>query len=101
MAERKYLWFIITFNEKAKKHQFRSRGNVKPSGKISIIETFLQDQIGKGKDESKRNEKNVYHIKLKWYSEDDKIIIESDTGNKGLTTGILMAYLKRLNITLK
>jgi len=92
---------MITYSKKAKKYQFRSKGNVKPNNRISIIEAFLQDQIGKGKDESKRNEKDVYHVKLRWHPENDTIVVKSDTGNKGLTAGILMAYLKKLSITLK
>ena len=38
-----------------------------------------------------------YHIRLEWYSENDRIKVSSDTGNKGLLEGILMHYLKNLD----
>jgi hypothetical protein len=53
--------------------------------------SWVQDQIGRGGDDSPRVERDVYVIKLGLILEDDSFCTESDTGNKGLTCGIVMA----------
>ncbi len=74
--------------------QFKVGGNVNRNGITELVETFLRGQMGAGKDDSKPNEKDVYHIQLRWYPENDRIEVSCDTGNKGLRDGILMLYLR-------
>jgi hypothetical protein len=62
----------------------------------SLIETYLHTQIGAGRDNSPANEKDIYHIRLEWYPQNDNFVIKSDTGNKRLREGILMKILRKL-----
>ncbi len=88
----------LTLNIKynSKSHKFRVEGNVKEKGQYELVETFLRGQIGAGEDKSTPNKKDNYNIELKWYPQNDKIEVKSDTGNKGLRDGILMYFLKNL-----
>ncbi len=61
-----------------------------------ILSAWVQDQIGRGKDSSPPNMKDVYTIKIGLVLEDDSFCTESDTGNKGLTAGIVMDVLGKL-----
>ncbi len=71
-------------------------GDVKKENRSDIIATFLSLQTGKGKDESKANEKDVYKISIRWYPEGDKFEATYDTGNKGLRDGILYHVLGQM-----
>ena len=79
-----------------KKSTFKISSDMKEKAYPEIIEGFIRSQIGAGRDTSKPNELDVYHITLKWYPEDDTITASSDTGNKGLREGILLDVLKQL-----
>lgn len=61
-----------------------------------IITTWIQDQMGRGADPEKAVERDLYKIKLGLVLDGDYFCTESDTGNKGLTCGIVMAVLKDL-----
>lgn len=61
-----------------------------------IVSTFLNFQIGAGKDNSNPNTKTIYTIKIFVDLSFDKFTCEHDCGNKGLRDGILMHYLKGL-----
>lgn len=65
---------------------------------IDLISTYIQDCcIGRGVDESNANEHDEYRIVIGLELSDDSWGITSNTGNKGLTTGILMDVIKRLD----
>lgn len=63
--------------------------------KTSYIDDFLSEvvhsQIGAGEDKNKANERDIYNILVRCDLSYDHINISSNTGNAGLTTGI-MAY---------
>jgi len=84
----------ITFDMKTGQTTFG--GNVKPSARESLIEAFISTQLGAGEDHSKPEERDVYHITLRWNPENDSFRASSDTGNKGLRDGILMYILRQL-----
>jgi hypothetical protein len=66
------------------------------------LSDFIRTQIGARKDESEPNKYDTYSIKIGLDLSDDSFRIESNTGNKGLTLGIIMATLKQLdNIALQ
>lgn len=71
-------------------------GDVKKENQSDIIATFLSLQAGKGKDESKTNEKDVYKISIIWYPKGDKFEATYDTGNKGLRDSILYFVLSQM-----
>lgn len=75
--------------------QFEFGGNVTEDGRHELVETFIRGQIGAGKDKSKPDDREVYHITFKWYPENNKIEVSSDTGNKSLRDGILIHFLNQ------
>jgi len=90
-----YLGMIIEFTKKD--GNFKIDTNIKNDEQLAnIIENFLYRQIGKGIDERKVIEKDIYHFVIKWYPENDNIIVLHDTGNLGLRDGILKYILSRL-----
>lgn len=80
----------------------KNETNVNTNVKQSLIEELLTDwiratQMGKGKDEGKPNERDVYNIRIGIDLSDDSFSTRSDTGNVSLTCGIVINYLKSLN----
>jgi hypothetical protein len=76
---------------------FEISGNVKDNYVICLLTDWLHDQIGKGKDFSVAVDRNVYHIRIQVDLSQDIFYVDSDTGNKGLTTGIIMDVISRLD----
>lgn len=72
--------------------------NAKPEVLAELVGTYIQDCcIGRGVDESAPNELDEYQITIGLELADDSWGIKSNTGNKGLTTGILMSVMKLLD----
>lgn len=90
-----HLTLDIQYN--IKNDKFEVKSDINKEGRKELIETFLRGQIGAGKDYSKPNKEDVYRIQLKWYPENDKIEVSTNTGNKGLRDGILMHFLKEID----
>jgi hypothetical protein len=61
-----------------------------------ILSTWVQHQFGRGEDPSPVIDREVYTIKLGLVVEDDSFCTESDTGNNGLTCGIVVEVLQNL-----
>ena len=91
---KQYLSLNIEYN--LNKNEFDITGDIKEEQRSNIIETVLRGQIGKDEDKNKPNEKDLYHINIKWYPQNDNFEINDDTGNKGLRDGILMQVLENL-----
>lgn len=72
------------------------RTNAKPEALKEILTEFLRTQIGLGEDKSSPNEQDYYTITISLQLERDVFTVKSDTGNKGLTTGIVMEVLNNL-----
>lgn len=70
--------------------------NAKTEALKEILTGFLRTQIGLGKDKSSPNKEYYYTITISLQLEGDVFTVKSDTGNKGLTTGIVMDVLKNL-----
>jgi len=78
------------------KDKFEVESDMTDEGRLEIIEWHIRNEMGMGRDEKKPNERDVYHIQLRWYPDFDEIeFVVDDTGNKGLREGILLAYLQR------
>jgi len=73
------------------------RTNAKKEAIEEIFEAWLSCQTGQGKDESEPNKKDEYKIEIQLDLSDDTFFTKSDTGNKGLTCGIVMAVFERLD----
>jgi len=63
-----------------------------------VLCAFVQGQAGEGVDESKANILDIYTIDIILELSDDSFRIVSDTGNKGLTCGIVMQTMKVLDV---
>jgi hypothetical protein len=63
--------------------------NIKKERIDNFLEEWVMDQIGRGKDERAPVIKDTYRVKIACDLTDDTFYSESDTGNKGLTTGIV------------
>lgn len=63
--------------------------NAKPEALDEIFSCYMRSQMGAGKDDSPPTEKDIYSIEINLDLSDDSITVKSDTGNKGLTCGII------------
>jgi len=79
-----------------KEDSYTVSGDVKKEKVREIIKEWLRTQIGTGADESKPNEKDIYTIILQLELNGDVFSVKSDTGNKSLTTGILLDLIKKI-----
>ena len=71
--------------------------NMKASYIPDVIEAYLQDVMGAGKDVNEARDLEVYEITLTIDLNDDSIEVDSNCGNLGLVKGILMNILWRLH----
>lgn len=69
------------------------RTNLKEDRIDEFLTDYIRSQIGKGEDKSKADKREVYNIKIECDLSFDIFSIESDTGNKGLAAGIIMASI--------
>ncbi|HLD00198.1 MAG TPA: hypothetical protein VJC39_00460 [Candidatus Nanoarchaeia archaeon] len=90
-----HLTLNIHYDVKEKK--FEVSGDVNFEGQRELVEGFLHNQIGAGRDDKTPDKKDFYNITLRWYPLNDNLEVSSDTGNKGLRDGILLEFLKRLD----
>lgn len=70
--------------------------NVKKDAIAGILETWICMQIGQGADNSKAIERAEYSIVIRVDLTQDDFFTASNTGNKGLTCGIVGRVLGNL-----
>ncbi|QQG46340.1 MAG: hypothetical protein HYY55_00635 [Candidatus Niyogibacteria bacterium] len=73
------------------------RTNAKKEKLGETLEAWLSCQFGLGEDESELDKKDIYKIKIQLDLSDDSFYTNSDTGNKGLTCGIIICVLDNLS----
>jgi len=71
--------------------------NIKQHLVSGLLMDWVQDQMGRGVDESKAEDKEVYNIRIQIDLSDDTFYTKSDTGNKGLTCGIVADVARRFD----
>lgn len=71
--------------------------NMKKAAIPSVVEAYLQDIFGAGKDVNEARNLEVYEITLAIDLTDDSITVDSNCGNLGLVAGILFDILRRLH----
>ena len=76
---------------------FKLESDIKSELIADILSDYIRGQIGLGEDHSKPNVQDVYHINISVDLSTDTFKCHSDTGNSGLTLGILMHIVKMLN----
>ena len=75
--------------------------NIKPREIDNILTEYIRTQRGKGRDKSKPIKRAVYHIGIEIDLSDDTFYTKSDTGNKSLTTGIIVYSIKNWKLKTK
>jgi hypothetical protein len=85
------LFLQITYD--IKNDKFSHVTNIKEDMLDDIVGEFLRSEMGLGKDTAPANEQDIYKIRINCDLSDDTFYVKSDTGNKGLTTGIVMHFL--------
>lgn len=76
--------------------KFKIRSNVKKDLIADTLCTVIQIQMGKSQDNRKAKKLKTYKIRIDLDLSYDHFSIRSDTGNDGLTTGIIMDVISRL-----
>ena len=71
------------------------KGNVKEEQVKDLVSKFLRLQIGKGADDSKTNEIDLYEITIFLDLSFDNFSCKHNCGNLGLRDGILMSFLNK------
>jgi hypothetical protein len=94
MGLNNHLTLDISYDVKT--DSFNINSDAKEEAYANLIESYLHAQIGAGRDNSPANQREIYHIKLEWYPQEDVFKISSDTGNKGLREGLLICLLGKL-----
>jgi hypothetical protein len=74
------------------------RTNVKEECVGDVLGDWIRMQIGAGEDHSEAIDREAYSITIKLDLADDTFTTVSDTGNAGLTCGIVMAAHSRLEL---
>jgi hypothetical protein len=72
------------------------RTNIKREFVSALLTDFIQGQRGSGPDPSKVEERDVYHITMQIDPSDKSFYLESDTGRAGLTCGIIINIIGRI-----
>lgn len=70
--------------------------NIKSERLSDVLSDVLQCQVGAVPDNSDAHKRHLYEIEIIIDLSFDDITIQSNTGNKGLTAGILMYFLSKL-----
>jgi hypothetical protein len=76
--------------------KFEIETDLKKEKVPEVLEAFLRCQLDLGEDSRRPIELPVYKITIHLDLRDDSFWVESNTGNDGLTTGIVAHYLSRL-----
>ena len=85
---------FLEFEYDIDKDEFK---NLKTNAKKpkNILENYLRTVVGCGEDHRKAKQKSTYKIRIELDLSCDKFSCSSDTGNDGLTTGIIMLYYSK------
>lgn len=78
-----------------KPEESKIRTNARPEAIEEILSTWIARQQGEGKDDRRANELAEYVIVIELDLSDDSFVTRSNTGNKGLTAGIVVDVFNR------
>ena len=71
--------------------------NAKPEAVSEVLEAWLTAQMGEGRDSREPISRGLYKVSIKLDLRDDTFFTTSDTGNSGLTAGIVMNATRHLD----
>lgn len=71
--------------------------NARSEALEELLDIWIQDQVGTGRDPSPLNEAlELYTIDIGYFLDVDAFSTESDTGNKGMNVGIVMTAFREI-----
>ncbi len=73
------------------------RTNAKQEAVPEILEAWVMGQVGQGVDHRNPKKKDEYKISINLDLSDDTFRTSSDTGNHGLTAGLVLDVVKNLD----
>jgi hypothetical protein len=76
--------------------KFKIKSNIREEVLPHMLEEIIRLQMGKGEDNSKAKRCKTYRVFVDIDLSNDDFEIQSNTGNKGLTLGIVMDVLNRM-----
>jgi hypothetical protein len=80
-----------------KTDEFKCETDIKQDKLHEIISDFLRTQMSLGPDKREAKTLDIYEITITLdLADSDTFHLKSNTGNDGLTTGIIMEYFNRL-----
>jgi hypothetical protein len=79
-----------------KPDEYKIESNIREELLSDMLCELIQSQIGTEEDKRKAKKRKIYHIRIDLDLNYDEFEITSDTGNKGLTTGIVMDVIARM-----
>lgn len=80
---------VSNFDQKGNFESGVIKTNAKPETLESIIEPWLSTQLGTGRDDREPNQRKSYTVEIQLDLTTDTFQTISDTGNKGLTLGLV------------
>ena len=89
------LYIDITYPV-AHPNKYKIKSNIRKEMLLDMLGELVHMQLGEGEDKSKAKKLNAYHIHIELDLNYDDFSIKSDTGNKGLTLGIIMDVISRM-----
>lgn len=76
--------------------KFKIKSNIRKEVLPHMLEEIVRLQMGKGEDNSKSKKCKTYRVFVDIDLNSDDFEIQSNTGNEGLTLGIVMDVLNRM-----
>ena len=80
-----------------KPEKYKIKSNIRKEMLSDMLCELVHAQTGQGEDKSKAKELKVYKIHIDLDLNYDDFHIKSNTGNKGLTLGIIMDVIRRMD----
>lgn len=77
-------------------HTVKVRTNASSDGLIEILEAWILDQVGRGRDDSTPNRFDEYEVTIGFAVNGDVFGTEANTNNYALTAGLVMHALKEI-----
>ncbi len=87
------MYIDILFHVEENKYDLDT--DIKEAMLPEVLSDYLRAQMGKGHDDRKPNRHKSFHVRIEIDLATDTFKTASDTGNAGLTTGIVMNVLEQ------
>lgn len=87
---------FVEIRHNMKTGEFHRETNVKDDKVSEVLEEYIRSQMGAGKDSTPPEMRDEYTVRIGLDLSDDSFQVSSNTGNRSLRDGIVIAYLQQL-----